>query len=275
MTVPRGLCMISVMRAGSGVAVAAYRAWRTGLLLLLLMTATACSPSIYGWTVRTSSTPQAGSFNPRLLAREPVAIFEAHAPGGLRGNELGLAFYLADILKTVTPEFKVVSPQDTASRINTRGLAPEYVRMRTDYEQTNILEAGALKKLGAAVEARYVFQPRLVSFTQTMTERWKFADFRIVQTRSSILRLSLQLWDTQTGEPLWSSIAEAILSAEAILQDPVYLEDAARVALGSVLADFLRGRTRTTYTPLNKAVDSLIKRPPPRGEEPETQNKPN
>jgi len=108
-----------------------------------------------------------------------------------------------------------------------------------------------------------------------MTERWKFADFRIVQTRSSILRLSLQLWDTQTGEPIWSSIAEAILSAEAILQDPVYLEDAARVALGSVLADFLRGRTGTTYTPLNKAVDSLIKRPPPRGEEPETQNKPN
>jgi hypothetical protein len=255
--------------AGSGFAVAARGASRTALLVLLLVTATACSPSIYGWTVRTSSTPHAASFSPRTLAREPVAIFEAHAPGGLRGNELGLSFYLADILRTITPEFKVVSPQDTATRINTRGLAAEYVRMRTDYEQTNLLEASALKKLGAAVEARYAFQPRLVSFTQTMTERWKFADFRIVQTRSSILRLSLQLWDTHTGEPVWASIAEAIVSSEVLLQDPVFLEDAARVALGSVLADFLRGRTGTTYTPLNRAVDSLIRRPPSPEEEQE------
>jgi hypothetical protein len=255
--------------AGSGFAVAARGASGTALLVLVLVTATACSPSIYGWTVRTSATPHAASFSPWALSREPVAIFEAHAPGGLRGNELGLSFYLADILKAVTPEFKVVSPQDTATRINTRGLASEYVRMRTDYEQTNLLEASALKKLGAAVEARYAFQPRLVSFTQTMTERWKFADFRIVQTRSSILRLSLQLWDTHTGEPVWASIAEAIVSSEVLLQDPVFLEDAARVALGSVLADFLRGRTGTTYTPLNRAVDSLIRRPPSPEEEQE------
>jgi hypothetical protein len=226
------------------------------------MAATACSASIYGWTVRTSATLPSGSFHPSMLEREPVAVFEAVAPGGLRGNELGLAFYLADILRTVTPEFKVVSPQETASRINTRGLASEYVRMRTDFEQSNILEASALKTLGAAVQARYVFQPRLASFTQTMTERWKVVDVRLVQTRSSILRLSLQLWDTQTGEPVWSSVAEAVLASEAALQDPVYLEDAARVALGSVLADFLRGRTASTYTPLNTAIDSLIRRPP-------------
>ena len=229
----------------------------------MLVAATACSPSLYGWTVRTTSTLPSGSFNPGVLERETVAIFEAHAPGGLRGNELGLAHYLADILKTVRPEFKVASPQDTASRINTRGLAPDYARMRTDFEQTNILEAAALKKLGAAVEARYVFQPRLGSFTQTMTVRWSPWDLRIVQTRSSVLRISLQLWDTQTGEPVWSSVAEAAVSSEVVLQDPVYLEDAARVALGSVISDFLRGRTASTYSPLNKAIDSLIRPPPP------------
>jgi hypothetical protein len=228
----------------------------------LLAAVTACSPSLYGWTVRTSSTLPSGSFHPWVLEREAVAIFEAYAPGGLRGNELGLAPYLADILTTLTPEFKVVSPRDTASRINTHGLAADYARMRADFEQTNMLEAATLKKLGAAVEARYAFQPRLTAFTQTMTNRWTPWDLRIVQTRWSILRLSLQLWDTHTGEPIWSSIAEAVLSGEAVLQDPVYLEDAAKVALGGVVADFLRRRTASTYTPLNKAIDSLI-RPPP------------
>jgi len=237
-------------------------------LVLVGATLAACSPSLYGWTVRTSSTPTFGSFSPWTLEREPVAIFEAHAPGGLRGNELGLAGYLAEILKTIAPDFKVVDPQETASRINTGGLAQDYARMRTDYEVTNILEATALRKLGEAAKARYAFQPRLGAFTQTMTNRWTPWDLRIIQTRSSMMRLSLQLWDTHTGEPVWSSTAEAILSGEVVFQDPVYLEDAARVALGSVVADFLRGRTSSTYTPLNKAIDSLIRPPKPEDEKP-------
>jgi len=229
--------------------------------VVLLAAATACSPSIYGWTVRTNSTLPSESFRPTLLENEPVAIFEAQASAGLRGNELGLASYLADILGTLAPKIKVVSPRDTASRINTRGLASEYARMRTDFEQTNILEAATLRKLGAAIEARYVFQPRLGAFSQTMTARWKPMDVRIVQTRSSILRLSLQLWDTHTGEPVWSSVAEAILSSEVVLQDPVFLEDAARIALGSVVTDLLQGKTASTYTPLTDFLNELIRGP--------------
>jgi hypothetical protein len=38
-------------------------------------------------------------------------------------------------------------------------------------------------------------------------------------------------------------------------------DDAVRIALGSVVADFLQGRTSSTYTPYNKALDSLIRRP--------------
>jgi hypothetical protein len=237
-------------------------------IVLLVTALAACSPSLYGWTVRTSSTPTFASFSPWTLEREPVAIFEAHAPGGLRGNELGLAGYLAEVLKTIAPDFKIISPQETASRINQVGLAREYALMRMDYEQSNILEASTLRKLGEATQARYVFQPRLGAFTQTMTNRWTPWDLRIIQTRSSMLRLSLQLWDMQTGEPIWSSTAEAILSGEVLFQDPVSLEDAARVALGSVVADFMRGRTSSTYTPLNKAIDSLVR--PPRPEDTKT-----
>jgi hypothetical protein len=192
-----------------------------------------------------------------------VAIFEALAPGGLRGNELGLSLYLADILARAAPTFKVVLPRETASRINMQGLAPDYTRMRADFELTNILDAATLRKLSRAVQARYAFQPRLGAVTQTMTERWKIWDLRVIQTRSSIIRLSLQLWDMHTGEPIWSSTAEATLASDVVLQDPVFLEDAARVALGSVLSDFLRGGTGSTYTPLNKALDSLIGPPAP------------
>lgn len=232
-------------------------------LILILASLSACSTSIYGWTVRTNSTPLSGSFHPTALEREPVVVFEALAPTTLRGTELGLAQYLAEIVGAIAPTVKVVPFHEAITRINARGLAEDYVRMRTVLEPSNILEAAPLGRIAAAIGARYVFQPRLGAFTQTMTERWKLADIRIVQTRSSILRLSLQLWDAHTGELVWGSVAEAILSNEAVGQDPVFLEDAARVTLGSMITDLQRGQTASTYTPLNKLLDSLIRKPEP------------
>jgi hypothetical protein len=231
------------------------------LIVLLVTLAAACTSSIYGWTVRTNSTPQSESFPLGALEREPVAVFEALAPANLRGTELGLAHYLEEIVAAIAPTVKVISFQETVNKMNARGLAAEYVRMRTVLEQSNILEATSLEKLGPAIGARYVFQPRLGAFSQTMTDRWSFADIRIVQTRSSILRLSLQLWDTRTGELVWASVSEAILSNEAVSQDPVFLEDAARVALGSMITDLQRGKTSSTYTPLNTFIDQLIRKP--------------
>jgi hypothetical protein len=54
-------------------------------------------------------------------------------------------------------------------------------------------------------------------------------------------------------------VAEAVLANEAISQDPVFFEDAARVALGSLMADFLNRRTASIYTPLNDVLDKLVR----------------
>jgi hypothetical protein len=159
----------------------------------------------------------------------------------------------------------IVSPQRTISQINQQGLAAEYTQMRVDAEQSHILNRETLKKLGTAVGARFVFQPRLAAFTQIMYDRWTFPAFGVVisQTRQSNLRMSVQLWDTETGELLWASMAEGTMQSEAFAKDPVYLEDTVRVTLGSIVADFLNRKTASTYTPLNKIVDELIQIPLP------------
>ena len=93
-----------------------------------------------------------------------------------------------------------------------------------------------------------------------MTDRWKIPafDVRMSQTRSSIMRLALQLWDTETGALIWSSIAETSMASEGLSQDPVYLEDIARATLGSMIADFLNRKTASQYTPLNKFLNTMI-----------------
>ena len=235
------------------------------LLVFVLVVMTGCSSSIYGWQVRTNSTPFSPSFDPGSLGQEPVAVLGALTMPGLRGNEVGLDFMLGEVLHRVAPQIHIINQQQTISQINQQGLAAEYNQMRVDAEQSHILDRDPLKKVGMAIGARYVFQPRLASFTQTMYDRWTFPGFGVVvsQTRQSNLRMSVQLWDAKTGELVWASMAEGTMQSEAFAKDPVYLEDTIRVTLGSIVADFLNRKTASTYTPLNKIVDELIQIPLP------------
>ncbi len=184
---------------------------------------------------------------------------------GLRGNEVGLDYMLEQVLHKVAPDIQFVSPQQSIRQINQLGLAAEYTQMRADAEQSHILNRDSLKKIATAIGARYVFQPRLAAFSQYMFDRWTFPGINVVimQTRDSNLRMSLQLWDAMTGELLWASMAEGTMQSEAFSKDPVYFEDAVRVALGSIVEDFVNRKTASTYTSLNKAVDSLIHIPLP------------
>ena len=224
-----------------------------------------CSSSFYGWHVRTNSSPPSPKFNQAVLTREPVAIFGALAPPRLLGSETGLDTILAQVLKTVAPGFKVITQQEAASLINRNDLANEYTRMRNEALQSHLLDGGSLKKLGTAIGTRYVFQPKLIEFMQIAKDRWELPPIalKVSRIRSSVMRLSLQLWDMQTGELLWTSLAEATLESEAVGQDPVYFEDTARVAMGSILADFMNGKTASSYGPLDTIVDQLIQAPPP------------
>ena len=218
-------------------------------LLLLSILGTGCASSLYGWQVRTNSTSTSPSFSQASIEQHPVALFPAVTLPALRGNEVGLAHYLGEVLHKIRPGWKVVSEEETVTGINRQGLAAEYTRMRVDYDQSNILDRDSLRKIATAIGVRYVFQPRLASLVQTMTDRWTFPalDFRVTQTRSSIMRLSLQLWDAETGEILWASMAETTMENEAVSQDPVYLEDMARVSVGRYGGRFRESKKRLLH----------------------------
>jgi hypothetical protein len=243
----------------------ARSAARVGLLLLSIL-ATGCASSLYGWQVRTSSTPTSPSFHPVVLEQESVALFGAITTPALRGNEVILSYALRQILHKIVPNWKVVSPQELAKRINRQGLAGEYTKMRADFEISHILDGGTLRKIASALGVRYAFQPYLAAFTQTMTDRWSFPpiDLRVTQTRSSIMRISLQLWDAETGEIVWGSLAETTMQNEGLSQDPVHLVDVTRATFGSMVTDFKYRKTASTYTPVNKFLNDLIEESVPR-----------
>jgi hypothetical protein len=168
--------------------------------------------------------------------------------------------YLSQTLNTLTPTWKVLTEQETLTRINKQGLGVEYIKMRGDADQSHLLDRHSLAKIGAALGVRYILQPRLAAFTQTMTERWQIPafDIRVMQTRSSLLRVSMQLWEAESGELIWSSVAETVMESETVTQDPVFLEDAIRLTFGSLISDFINRRTASKYTPLNEVLSALV-----------------
>lgn len=234
--------------------------------IVSLLTLTGCASSIYGWQSRTNSTPLAPSFHLGLFEDRAMALFPAVTFAGLRGNEAAISYYLDDILRKLAPKWKIVSPKDAVTRINHHGLAEGYSKLMLDHEQINVLNRDLLRKIADAIGVRYVFQPRLAFFVQTMTDRWKVPafDVRVAQTRSSIMRLSLQLWDAENGELVWFSVGETNMANEAVSQDPVYLEDIARATLGSMISDLLEGKTASQYTPLNTLLNDLIQEAMPK-----------
>lgn len=231
------------------------------LVWLLTLPHAGCMGSIYDWQIRTSSTPPSAPFRPADLEQQWVAIFPALTMPGLRGNEVGIGDCLGRILHKGFPAWKVVGEVESITRINRAGLAPHFSRLRSEFEISQVLDRDLLRDLATALHVRYVFQPQLAAFSQTMTDRWFVPglNVRVLQTRSSIMRLSLHLWDAETGDLVWKSVAETTMSNEAMSQDPVYLEDIARAVLGSMMIDLVKRRTASQYTPLNKVLGDLIR----------------
>lgn len=236
------------------------RASTAASLLLLIICMAGCGKSLYGWQVRTNSTPVAPSFDQTPIDGKRVAIFPTLSTGPLQGTAVGMSQYLGQTLQTLTPTWKVLTEQETLTKINKQGLGMEYIRMRGDAEQSHLLDRHSLAKIGAALGVRYVLQPRLAAFTQVMTERAKVPGFdvRIMETRSSLLRVSMQMWEVESGELIWSSVAETVMESETVTQDPVFLEDAIRLTFGSIMSDFLNRRTASKYTPLNEVLNTLV-----------------
>ena len=89
----------------------------------------------------------------------------------LLGSETGLDSILAQVLKTVAPSFKVITPQETASLLN-RNESQRRTRMRPRRCRAMFGPRGA-QEGGTAIGARYVFQPKLTAFMQITKDRWE------------------------------------------------------------------------------------------------------
>jgi hypothetical protein len=199
-----------------------HASWRAdgGRLLIgaLLLTAGCAGP--LKQIGETSLICKAASFDASALEREQAAVLNAVVGFGLEGYSQQVSRSLDVAVKKVRPSFQVMPAHETLSRINRAGLAGEYAAMVSDFQLTGILDREILQRIGQSLGVRYFFQPGLAGFSQSMSGRFSIFGLRVFQTRVSVLRLSAQIWDAQSGEIVWEACGEATLAGEDALDDP-------------------------------------------------------
>lgn len=94
-----------------------------------------------------------------------------------------------------------------------------------------------LDKVGRARNANDVFQPTLAAFSQSTSGRFSFFGLRLIQTRISILRLTVQLRETRSGKILWESSGEATLAGEDVREFRIPFEEIAQHLWERMLKD--------------------------------------
>jgi hypothetical protein len=167
---------------------------RPGGAAILGLSATllaSCSTPLHLWDAHITSTPRATSLDVSALEREPVATLGLVAPAGLQGLSASVGHALAAALKDVSPPLRAVPIYETMSRLNEQGLAAEYADLVSGFARSGILARERLGRIGSALGARYVLQPGLGAFSETLADPGQSAggpDDVAILVRSLIVR---------------------------------------------------------------------------------------
>jgi hypothetical protein len=193
---------------------------RWALLALWALLVVGCTP-VYTWDINTNSTARPPSFDVGELSRQPVATVGLVAAGGLAGYSAAMSHALVAALAEVSPPIRAVASHEVANAVNDRGLASEYTELMAGFARNGIMERERLQRIGSALGFRYLLLPGLAQFDHAILDRFEFTGIKIIRTRVTILRVWLQLWDTQTGHILWESAGEVATSSEVLRHERI------------------------------------------------------
>ena len=189
----------------------------TGFSLPLAMALIAgCGVPVHLSDSHVTSAPRSPALDLAVLVCQPIASLGPAAPPGLQGLSATVSHSLATALSQASPPIRTIPLAEMVNRLIDQALTGEYAEVLASAARGGIPERERLRGIGAALGSRYVLQPGLAEFNQTVLDKFEFGGIKLVRTRLLALRLWLQLWDAQTGHLLWESSGEVTVSAPVI-----------------------------------------------------------
>lgn len=161
------------------------------------------------------------SLDPAAFRAEGVGFLTPISATGQEANRLALALAFAGSLSTKHRDLHVVSLAEVLSSVNRAGLAAEYKAMIDDYAATGIMERQALRRVGEASDARYLGLLELADFDQAVNKRFSIGGLRLLDTKLASIRVSWQIWDSESGVIAWEGTDEIHYAYDTGRERPV------------------------------------------------------
>jgi len=161
------------------------------------------------------------NLEPQVLKATGIAFITPTSVTGQEEDKQALALAFTETLKLARPNLLIVPLPATLSAINRAGLAGEYRQMFEDYRLTGVFNRDTLQKVSRVTGVRYLAQLKLSAFRQESKNRWGTLGIRMLETKSTYLRLYLQIWDGENGSVAWEGAQELTSSQESLQEDAV------------------------------------------------------
>lgn len=184
------------------------------------------------------STTQALTINlePQILNATGLSFITPTSVTGQEEDKQALALAFTDALKQARPDLRIVSLPETLGAINRAGLASEYRQMLEDYRITGILSRDTLQKVSHVTNVRYIAHLKLGGFRQESKGRWGALGIRMLETKTTYLRLYLQIWDGENGSVAWEGAQELTSAYETLQENPISFKTAVEQSANELLA---------------------------------------
>lgn len=176
------------------------------------------------------------SLEPKVLHTSGIAFITPSSVTGQEEDKQALALAFTEALKKARPTLRVVPLPATLSAINRANLAGEYRQMFEDYRLTGIFSRDTLLKVSNVTGVRYLAQLKLGGFRQDSKNRWGTLGIRMLETKTTSLRLYLQIWDGENGSVAWEGAQELLSSHETLLEDAISFKTAVEQSATALLA---------------------------------------
>ncbi len=210
------------------------RALALPAICLALLISGCSSQNIRTETQQSTPTTEVITINLRSqdLRAGGIAFITPSSVTGQEEDKQLLALAFTGVLRNVRPDLRIVPLPKTLSEVNRMGLTSDYRQMFEDYRLAGIFDPETLRKVAGATGMRYLAQLKLGAFRQEAKSRFGILGLRILETKTSTLRVFLQIWDSNDGSVAWEGSQESTVSHESLAEEYVSMktivEDSAR-----------------------------------------------
>lgn len=141
-----------------------------------------------------------------------------------------LALLFTEALAKERPDLRLVPLPELLSAVNRAQLIDDYQHMYADYRLTGVFNREILQRVAEATGTRYLAQIKLARFEQGAKSRFGIFGLNVSQTQYAIMRMFLQIWDSEDGSVAWEGIDELSYSFETTRESTVTMRMAAQEA---------------------------------------------